>query len=75
MGRNDAKESSPNVIADGVVVLRMSKGHNTVLVTQAPPRGASAHARYLAASKISARQDGRTVLRIRLAFAVSPRSA
>ena len=75
VGRNDAKESSPNVIADGVVVLRMSKGHNTVLVTQAPPRGASAHARYLAASKISARQDGRTVLRSRLVFAVSPRSA
>ena len=75
VGRNDAKESSPDVIADGVVVLRKTKGHNTVLVTQAPPRGASAHARYLAASKISARQDGRTVLRTRLVFAVSPRSA
>ena len=44
-------------------------------MAQAPPRGASAHARYLAASKISARQDGRTVLRSRLVFAVSPRSA
>ena len=75
VGRNDAKESSPDVIADGVVVLRKTKGHNTVLVTQAPPRGASAHARYLAASKISARQDGRTILRTRLVFAVSPRSA
>ena len=61
VGRNDAKESSPD--------------DNTVLTAQAPPRGASAHARYLAASKISARQDGRTVLRTRLVFAVSPRSA
>ena len=52
--------SADDVIADGVVVLRKTKRHNTVLVTQAPPRGASAHARYLAASKISARQDGRT---------------
>ena len=75
VGRNDAKESSPDVIADGVVVLRKTKGHNTVLVTQAPPRGASAHARYLAASKISAWQDGRTVLVMRRVFAVSPRSA
>ena len=75
VGRNDAKESSHDVIADGVVVLRKSKVHNTVRVTQASPRGASAHARYLAASKISARQDGRTVLRSRLVFAVSPRSA
>ena len=46
-----------------------------VLVTHAPPRGASAHARYLVASKISARQDGRTVLVMRRVFAVSPRSA
>ena len=61
VGRNNAKESSPD--------------DNTVLVTQAPPRGASAHARYLAASKISARQDGRTVLVMRRVFAVSPRSA
>ena len=75
VGRNDAKESSPNVIADGVVVLRKTKGHNTVLMAQAPPRGASAHARYLAASKISARQDGRKVLVMRRVFAVSPRSA
>ena len=45
VGRNDAKESSPDVIADGVVVLRKTKGHNTVLMAQAPPRGASAHAR------------------------------
>ena len=72
---NDAKESSPDVIVDGVVVLRKTKGHNTVLVAQAPPRGASAHARYLAASKPSARQDGRTILRTHLVFAVSPRSA
>ena len=75
VGKDDAKESSHDVIADGVVVLRKTKRHNTVLVTQAPPRGASAHARYLVASKISARQDGRTVLRTRLVFAVSPRSA
>ena len=75
VGRNDAKETSPDVIVDGVVVLRKSKVHNTVLMAQAPPRGASAHVRHLVASKISARQDGRTVLRIRLAFAVSPRSA
>ena len=61
VGRNDAKESSPD--------------DNTVLTAQAPPRGASAHARYLAASKISAQQDGRTVLRTRLVFAVSPRAA
>ena len=61
VGKNDTKESSPD--------------DNTVLMTQAPPRGASAHARYLAATKISARQDGRTVLRTRLVFAVSPRSA
>ena len=61
VGRNDAKESSPD--------------DNTVLMAQVPPRGASAHARYLVASKISARQDGRTVLRTRLVFAVSPRSA
>ena len=59
----------------GVVILWKTKKHNTVLVTQALPRGASAHARYLAASKISARQDGRTILRTRLVFAVSPRSA
>ena len=75
VGRNDAKESSHDVIADGVVVLWETKGHNTVLMAQAPPRGASAHARYLAASKISARQDGRTVLVMRRVFAVSPRSA
>ena len=61
VGRNDAKESSPD--------------DNTVLMAQAPPRGASAHARYLAASKISARQDGHTVLVMRRVFAVSPRSA
>ena len=61
VGRNDAKESSPD--------------DNTVLMAQAPPRGASAHARYLAASKISAWQDGRTVLVMRRVFAVSPRSA
>ena len=67
--------SADDVIADGVVVLRKTKGHNTVLTAQAPPRGASAHARYLAASKISARQDGRTVLVMRRVFAVSPRSA
>ena len=60
VGKDDAKESSHDVIADGMVVLRKTKGHNTVLVTQAPPRGASAYARYLAASKISAWQDGRT---------------
>ena len=72
---NDAKESSPDVIVDGVVVLRKTKGHNTVLMAQAPPRGASAHARYLAVSRISERQDGRTILRNRLVFAVSPRSA
>ena len=52
-----------------------TRSNNTVLVTQAPPRGASAHARYLSASTISARQDGHTVLRTRLVFAVSPRSA
>ena len=75
VGRNDAKESSHDVIVDGVVVLRKTKRHNTVLTAQAPPRGASAHARYLSASKISARQDGRTILRSRLMFAVSPRSA
>ena len=75
VGKDDAKESSHDVIADGEVVPRKTKRHNTVLVTQAPPRGASAHARYLAASKISAWQDGRTVLRTRLVFAVSPRSA
>ena len=67
--------SADNVIVDGVVVLRKTKGHNTVLTAQAPPWGASAHARYLAATKISARQDGRTILRSRLVFAVSPRSA
>ena len=60
VGKDDAKESSHDVIADGMVVLRKTKRHNTVLVTQAPPRGASAHARYLSVSKISARQDGRT---------------
>ena len=75
VGRDDAKESSPDVIADSVVVLRKTKRHNTVLMAQAPPRGASAHARYLAASKISAWQDGRTVLVMRRVFAVSPRSA
>ena len=64
-----------NVIAGGVVVPGKAKGHNTVLMAQAPPRGASAHARYLAASMISARQDGRTVLAMRRVFAVSPRSA
>ena len=31
VGRNDAKESSPDVIADGVVVLWETKRHNTVL--------------------------------------------